>query len=190
MIACILTHVIEGLSVPQHSTIPLSKCQKLIKLAVHNACRNVMPSECCLELSPFHHVVNWLHSEEVIPPCPRGSAKLLGGEPDLSHIWTNSIKQWEFGFHYPEPYISIKWILCPSEQRWLSTEELLISGRCWGTLMVITTTIVLRWWLTLSQLSQNFILLSHQFLHGRRRWRWWRNALILSTTRSSCHLKI
>jgi hypothetical protein len=31
-------------------------------------------------------VVNWLHSEEVIPPCPRGSAKLLGGEPDLSHI--------------------------------------------------------------------------------------------------------
>jgi hypothetical protein len=56
--------------------------------------------------------------------------------------------------------------------------------------MVITTTIVLRWWLTLSQLSQNLILLSHQFLHGRRRWRWMRNALILSTARSSCHLKI
>jgi hypothetical protein len=31
---------------------------------------------------------------------------------------------------------------------------------------VITTTIVLRLWLTLSQLSQNLILLSHQFLHG------------------------
>jgi hypothetical protein len=50
-----------------------------------------MPSEGCLELSPFHHVVNWLHSEEVVPPCPRGSAKLLGGEPNLSHIRTNSI---------------------------------------------------------------------------------------------------
>jgi hypothetical protein len=50
-----------------------------------------MPSESCLELSPFHHMVNWLHSEEVIPPCPRESAKLLGGKPDLSHIWTNSI---------------------------------------------------------------------------------------------------
>jgi hypothetical protein len=56
--------------------------------------------------------------------------------------------------------------------------------------MVITTTIVLRWGLTLSQLSQNLILLSHQFLHGRRRRQWWRNALILSTARSSCHLKI
>jgi hypothetical protein len=55
--------------------------------------------------------------------------------------------------------------------------------------MVVTTTIMLRWQLTLSQLSQNLILLSHQFLQGRRRWRWWRNAFILSTTRSSCHLK-
>jgi hypothetical protein len=86
MIPCILTHVIEGLSILQHNTIPLSKCQKLIKLAVHNDCRYVMPSEGFLELSPFHHVVNWLHSEKVIPPSPRGSAKLLGGEPDLSHI--------------------------------------------------------------------------------------------------------
>jgi hypothetical protein len=86
MIACVLTQVIESLSVLQHSMIPLSKCQKLIELAVHDACRYVMPSECCLELSPFHHVVNWLHSEEVIPPCPHGSAKLLGGETDLSHI--------------------------------------------------------------------------------------------------------
>jgi hypothetical protein len=57
------------------------------------------------------------------------------------------------------------------------------------TLMVITTTIVLGLWLLLSQLSQNLILLSHQLLHGRRRRRWWRNALILSTARSSCHLK-
>jgi hypothetical protein len=117
MIACVLTQVIEGLSVLQHSMIPLSKCQKLIELAVHDACWYVMSPECGLKFSPFHHMVNWLHSEEVIPPRPRGSAKLLGGEPDLSHIRTNSIKQWEFGFHHPEPHISIKWILCPSEQR-------------------------------------------------------------------------
>jgi hypothetical protein len=45
-----------------------------------------MSSECCLEFSPFHHVVNWLHSEEVIPPCPRGSAKPLGGKMNLGHI--------------------------------------------------------------------------------------------------------
>jgi hypothetical protein len=86
MISGILTQVIEGLSVLQHSAIYLSKCKKLIKLAVHNACWYVMPFEGCLELSPFHHVINWLHCKEVVPPCPRGSSKLLGCEPDLSHI--------------------------------------------------------------------------------------------------------
>jgi hypothetical protein len=64
----------------------LSECQKLIELAVHDAYGYVMSSECRLELSLFKHVVNRLHSEEVIPPCPRGSAKLLGGETDLGHI--------------------------------------------------------------------------------------------------------
>jgi hypothetical protein len=150
MVACVLTQVIEGLDILQDCTTPLSTCQKLIKLAVHDACRYVMSTECCLELSPFHHVINRLHSKKVIPPSSRGSAKLLGCETDLGHIRANSIKQWEFGFHHSEPYISIKGILCPSEQRRLSAEELLIGGCCWGTLMVITTTIVLGWWLTLS----------------------------------------
>jgi hypothetical protein len=86
MISGILTQVIEGLSVLQHNAISLSKCQKLIELAIHNACWYMMPPESCFELSPFHLVVNWLHSKEVVPPCPRGSAKLLGGEPDLGHI--------------------------------------------------------------------------------------------------------
>jgi hypothetical protein len=149
-----------------------------------------MPSECYLELSPFNHVVNRLHGEEMVPPCPRGPTKLLGGETNLGRIGTLSIKQWEFGFHHPEPHISIEWVLYPGEQRRLSTEELLIGGRCWGTLMMITTTIVLRWWLTLSQLSHDLILLGHQLLHGRRLRRWWRNTLILSTARSSCHLKL
>jgi hypothetical protein len=86
MISGILTQVIEGLCVLQHSAISLSKCQKLIKLSVHDACWYMMPSESGLELSPFHHMVNRLHSKEVVPPCLHGSAKLLGGEPDLRHI--------------------------------------------------------------------------------------------------------
>jgi hypothetical protein len=108
-----------------------------------------MSSECCLELSPLNHVVNRLHSEEVIPPCPGGSTKLLGGKTDLSHIRTLSIKQWEFRFHHPKPNIRVERVLYPSEQQRLSTEKLLIGGCCWGTLMMITTTIMLGWWLTL-----------------------------------------
>jgi hypothetical protein len=46
---------------------------------------------------------------------------------------------------------------------------------------------VLRQWLTLSELPQDLIQLSHQLLHGRRVR--WRDALILSTARSPCHLK-
>jgi hypothetical protein len=80
-------------------------------------------------------MVNWLNSEEMIPRCSCGSTKLLGGEADLGHIGTTSIKQWEFGFHHPEPNIHVEWVFCSSEQWRLSTEELLIGGRCWGTLL-------------------------------------------------------
>jgi hypothetical protein len=59
------------------------------------------------------------------------------------------MEQQEFGFHYSQPYIRIKWVLCPGEQWWLVSEELLISG-CRGVTLMITTTIVLRWRLTLS----------------------------------------
>jgi hypothetical protein len=54
---------------------------------------------------------------------------------------------------------------------------------------MVSTTIMLRWWLTLGQLSQDLILLSHELLQSGRRWRWWRNALVLATTLPPGHLK-
>jgi hypothetical protein len=63
MISCVLTQVIEGLGVLQHCMSSLSECQKFIELAVHDAYWYVMPSECCLELSPLNHVVNRLHGK-------------------------------------------------------------------------------------------------------------------------------
>jgi hypothetical protein len=97
------------------------------------------------------------------------------------------VEQWEFGFHHSQPHICIKRVLCPCEQWRLGAEELLIGSRRRVTLMV-STTIVLRWWLTLSQLSQDLILLSHELLQSGRRWRW-RNVLILATTLPPGHLK-
>jgi hypothetical protein len=72
MVAFVLTQVIESLGVLQHGTTPLSECQKLIELAVHDACWYVMPSESRLELSRLNHVVGRVHGEEVVPPCPSG----------------------------------------------------------------------------------------------------------------------
>jgi hypothetical protein len=83
MVACILTQVIESLGVLQHCTTPLSEFQKLVDLAIHDACWYVMPSECCFELPTLNHVVSWLHGEEIVPPCPSGPTKLLGSETDL-----------------------------------------------------------------------------------------------------------
>jgi hypothetical protein len=74
------------LGVLQHGTTSLSECQKLIELAVHDAYWYVMPSEYCFELSPLNHVVNRLHSEEMVPLGPSGPTKLLGGETNLGHI--------------------------------------------------------------------------------------------------------
>jgi hypothetical protein len=42
--------------------------------------------ESCLELPPFHLSILWLHGKKMVPPCPCGSAKLLGGEPDFSDL--------------------------------------------------------------------------------------------------------
>jgi hypothetical protein len=86
MVVCVLTQVIESLGVLQHGTTPLSECQKLIELAVHDAYWYVMPSKCCLELFPLNHVVGRLHGEKMVPPCPSRPTKLLGGETNLGHI--------------------------------------------------------------------------------------------------------
>ena len=86
MVTCILTQIIESMGVLQHDTTSLSECQKLIELAVHNTYWYMVSFECCLELFPLNHVVGGLHGKKMVPPCPCGSTKLLGGEMDLSCI--------------------------------------------------------------------------------------------------------
>jgi hypothetical protein len=86
MIPGILAQVIKSLSILQHCLVALSECQKLVELSVHNSGWYMVPPESCLELSPFHLSVIWLHSKKMVPPSPCGSAKLLGGEPDFSDL--------------------------------------------------------------------------------------------------------
>jgi hypothetical protein len=84
VISSILAQVIKSLGILQHCPVALSECQKLIELSVHNPGSYVVSPESCLELSPLHFSVLWLHSKKMIPPSPCGSVKLLGGEPDFS----------------------------------------------------------------------------------------------------------
>jgi hypothetical protein len=98
------------------------------------------------------------------------------------------MEQWEFGFHHSQPHICVKRVLRPREQWRLGAEEFLIGGRR-GVTLVVSTTIMLGWWLTLSQLPQDLILLSHELLQSGRWWWRWRNALVLATTLPPGHLK-
>jgi hypothetical protein len=86
MIPSMLAQVIKSLSILQHCPVALSECQKLIELSVHNPGWYVVSPKSCLELSPFHLSVIWLHGKKMVPPSPCGSAKLLGGEPDFSDL--------------------------------------------------------------------------------------------------------
>jgi hypothetical protein len=55
--------------------------------------------------------------------------------------------------------------------------------------MWLASTVLLRVGLALQELSQNFVLLSHQLLHRGSWRRWWGNLLVMPATLPSCHLK-
>jgi hypothetical protein len=86
VISSILAQVIKSLGILQHCPVALSECQKLVELTVHNPGWYVVSPKSCLELSPLHLSVLWLHGKKMVPPSPCGSTKLLGGEPDFSDI--------------------------------------------------------------------------------------------------------
>src|SRR5688572_6221812 len=92
VVSHILAQVIKSLGILQHCPVALSECQKLIELPVHNPGWYMVSPESCLELSPLHLSVLWLHGKKMVPPSPCGSAKLLGGEPDFSDLRTSSME--------------------------------------------------------------------------------------------------
>jgi hypothetical protein len=125
---------------------------------------------------------------EMVPPSPSRSAKLLHGEASLGVIRAVSREEGKLGVHDAQPHISIQRILCLGEQGWLRTQELLVGCRGRRSLR-LASTMLLRVGLTLQELSQNFVFLSHQLLYhgswGRRRG----NLLVMPAALPSCHLK-
>jgi hypothetical protein len=106
----------------------------------------------------------------MVPPSLSRSAKLLRGEASLGVI--RAVQQ----------------ILCLGEQGWLHAQKLLVGRRNRRSLR-LASTMLLRVGLTLQELSQNFVLLTHQLLHCGSWRRWQGNLLVLPATLPSCHLK-
>ena len=57
MIARIMTQIIESLDIFDNSAGSLSKSQKFIQLSFHKPFRNMMGSECLLELIPGDNMI-------------------------------------------------------------------------------------------------------------------------------------
>jgi hypothetical protein len=124
----------------------------------------------------------------MVPPSPSRSAKLLRSEASVGVIRVVSREEGKLGLHDAQPHVSVQQILFLGEQGQVRTQELLVG--CHGRRSLrLASTMLLRVGLALQELSQNFVLLSHQLLHrgrwGRRRG----NFLVLPTMLPSCLLK-
>jgi hypothetical protein len=124
----------------------------------------------------------------MVPSSLSRSTKLLRSEASLGVIKVVSREEGKLGLHDVQPHVSVQRILCLGEQGWLRTQDLLV-GRRGRRSLRLASTMLLRVGLALQELSQNFVLLSHQLLHrgswGRRRG----NLLVMPAALPSCHLK-
>ena len=172
----------------QYRAGSLIKGQKFIQLSIKNASWDVVSSEGSLEFLPRYFTISGEHSTEVIPPSPSRAAKLLCGEASLGLIRAVSHEEGKLGLDDAKPYVGVQWILCLGEQGRLRTQKLLVGCRGWRSLW-LASTVLLRVGLALQELSQNFVLLSHQLLHhgswGRQRG----NMLVMPVVLPSYHLK-
>ena len=124
----------------------------------------------------------------MVPLSPSRAAKLLHGEASLGIIKAVSSEEGKLGLNDAKPHVGVQRILYLGEQGWLRAQELLV-GCCCGRSLLLASTMLLGVGLALQELSQNLILLGHQFLHCGS-WRRWRgNLLVLLATLPSCHLK-
>jgi hypothetical protein len=86
VVGAILREVVELLDVLVHTARTLLEVQELMKLASHQARRNVVSTESCAELSPRHLVAVLNSGGEVSPPSTHGPMKLLGHEQSLLEL--------------------------------------------------------------------------------------------------------
>jgi hypothetical protein len=83
VVGAVLREVVELLAVLIHTAQTLLQVQELLKLASHQARRDVVPTKSHAEFSPWHLVAVLNSGGEVGPPSTRGSTKLLGHEQGL-----------------------------------------------------------------------------------------------------------
>src|SRR6266508_4894103 len=77
--------------------------------------------------------------------------------------------QLKFGLHETDPTVCLKWVICLSKDRRVSSREITIGGHLGLRLTVLWLLLV---HLVLCQHMQNLCLLGNNLCQGL--WRWWR----------------
>jgi hypothetical protein len=121
MVGSILREVVELLTVLVHTARTLLQVHELLKLVSHQARGDVVSTESCVELSPWHLVAILNSGSEVSPPSTRRSMKLLGYEQGL--LVLSAVQKPKFGLDDVKPVIHLQRINCLSEHRRVCRQE-------------------------------------------------------------------
>jgi hypothetical protein len=126
MVGAILREVVELLAVLIHTARTLLQVQRLLKLASHQARRDVVPMKSHVEFSPWHLVAVLNSGGEVSPPSTRGSTKLLGREQGLLDL--GAVQKPKLGLNDVKPVICLQRINCLSKHQRVYCQEVSVGS--------------------------------------------------------------
>jgi hypothetical protein len=126
VVGVVLQEVVEPLAILIHMPRTLLQVQELLKLANHQACRDVVSTEGLADLSPQHLVVILKSGGKISPPSTGGPMKLQGHVHSLLEL--GIVQQPKLGLDDAKPIICLKWISRLGEQWWVCCQEVGVGG--------------------------------------------------------------
>jgi hypothetical protein len=100
--------------------------QELLKFVSHQAYGDVVPTESCVELSPWHLVAVLNSGGEVSPPSTHRSMKLLGHERSLLEL--SAVQKPKLGLDDVKSVIYLQWISCLDKRRRVRHQEVIVGS--------------------------------------------------------------
>src|SRR6266498_3514726 len=126
MIRSITGQLIENLDIFSNSLISLLKVQKLTKLNLYGAWRDVVGFEGCAELCPGDSVPCRQHSKKGLPPRGGRASKLMSGKQSLLLFCT--YWQLKLGFHQSKPAVGLEWVFSFGKGGWMCSRKITVRG--------------------------------------------------------------
>jgi hypothetical protein len=167
VVGVILREVVELLAVFIHTARTLLQVQEFLKLASHQAHRDVVPTKSRVEFGPWHLVAVLNGGGEVRPPSTRRSMKSLDREQGLLNL--SAVQKTKLGLNDAKPVIRLQRINCLGK-RWSVRHQEVGVGSLHPWLAVGRVHHMLHE--VLHQHPHELLLHGQQLLKAHRRQRW------------------